>query len=264
MSSPPKPWEITSTDTTIPSSIQNTDTLNGLGSMGGGMGYGNNFNSFGNGYNSFGGGYGSYGGFGGFNPMMNSQLNSSNPVLAKLQTFQTIISTFYSTAHVLESSYQFIMNIVYIFINMHEQVDGAKAKVWQFLESSKEFLLKVKNTNIKDIISNMYKNKPSINTNDFKDYIKNKDKHWNTLKLILSIIGTVYFIKRVAKYLMHVPIAKITKSNPDLLNLGLKTGDVVGILTKKLIDVNSHSPHSLARWKGKSIKIPLDAYELLE
>ena len=271
MSAPPKPWEATSglPPTTTPASAldaigstYNTGMAGGYGGFGGNS-YGNS--GFG-GYNSMmGNSYGGgYGGMGGFNSMMNTQMQMNNPVIAKLQTFQAIISTFYSTAHMLESSYQFIMNIVYIFIGMHEQVDGAKSKLWEFYDSAKNVLSQLKNTSIKEMISNMYSRKPSLNADEFKSYLKNKEKHWNTLKLILSIIGTIYFIRRITRYLVHVPIAKIVNMSPEMQNLGLKIGDGIGILSYKLLDVDATKPQSLARWQGKSIKIPADSYEIIE
>ena len=273
MSTPPKPWESNNTpiNNTTTATDNPTTTLDAIGS-----GYNTGINSMGNygyGSNSYGGGYGGYssmmnnsfGGGYGYNSMMNPQMQMNNPVIAKLQTFQAIISTFYSTAHVLESSYQFIMNIVYIFIGMHEQIDGAKTKAWAFYDSAKAFLFKFKNTSVKEILQSAYNNKPTLITKDeFTNYLKNKEKHWNTLKLILSIIGTIYFIKRIANYLVHVPIAKITNVSPEMQKLGLKIGDGIGILAFKLLDVDNSKPHSLARWQGKSIKIPADSYEISE
>eukprot|EP00835_Amoeboradix_gromovi_P003887 NODE_275_length_12088_cov_0.250813.p6 type:complete len:268 gc:universal NODE_275_length_12088_cov_0.250813:2202-3005(+) len=267
MSAPPKPWEtgndqIAATGTVLDAAGNGHNT--GFSAIGGGYG-GYSGNSFGGGY----GGYNSmlgntFGNYGGYNSMMNPQMQMNNPVVAKLQTFQQIISTFYSTAHVLESSYQFIMNIVYIFIGMHEQIDGAKSRMWKFYDSTRSVISQLKNTSIKDLILKFYNKKPSLNADEFKNYLKNKEKHWSTLKLVLSIIGTLYFIRRVAAYLMHVPIAKIVNISPEMQNLGLKIGDGIGILSYKLLDVDASKPQSLARWQGKSIKIPTDSYEIIE
>eukprot|EP00834_Sanchytrium_tribonematis_P000442 NODE_8_length_66115_cov_0.981823.p27 type:complete len:262 gc:universal NODE_8_length_66115_cov_0.981823:43340-42555(-) len=259
MASPAKPWEsdhlgpttsnLNTRDVTYNHSNYASGYSNPIG-LNGGL---NSFSNFGGGYNSF----NNYGGYG-----LNTNFNAGSPVLAKLQTFQAIISTFYSTAHVLESSYQFIMNIVYIFIGMHSQIESAKSKLFEFGDNARNAILQLKNLNFKNAFKELYGNKPIINKEEFKKYIKNKDKNWNTFKLLLSIIGTIYFIRRIANYLLHIPIAKISKSTPEIQHLGLKEGDVVGILSQKLIDVENPIPQSLARWQGRSIKIPQDCYDL--